>query len=70
MSWTGGAPDFNLPPLPDTAEMYMGYLALEKGYSSATVRGYACDLAQFEDFFAAAGHVSGYACGHSAPYYP
>ncbi|MBL3582324.1 tyrosine recombinase XerC [Oleidesulfovibrio alaskensis] len=50
MSWTGGAPDFNLPPLPDTAEMYMGYLALEKGYSSATVRGYACDLAQFEDF--------------------
>lgn len=42
-----------LPPLPDMAEMYMGYLAVEKGYSSATVAAYAQDIAQFEAFLAA-----------------
>ncbi|MFV0421745.1 tyrosine recombinase XerC [Oleidesulfovibrio sp.] len=55
MSWTDGALEPNLPPLPDMAEMYMGHLALEKGYSSATVEAYARDLAQFESFIQSKG---------------
>ncbi|GFM35683.1 hypothetical protein DSM19430T_03670 [Desulfovibrio psychrotolerans] len=39
-----------LPELPDTAEMYMGHLAVEKGYSDATVAAYARDLHQFESY--------------------
>lgn len=39
-----------MPELPDTVEMYMGHLAVEKGYSDATVAAYARDLHQFESY--------------------
>lgn len=39
-----------LPPLPDMAEMFMAHLAVEKGYSDATVQAYARDLHQFESY--------------------
>lgn len=42
--------DGDLPELPDMAEMYIGYLSIEKGYSSATVEAYAIDLYQFEEY--------------------
>lgn len=60
MSWTkgnsrrsGGDPvkgkdPLALPQLPDMAEMYMAHLAMEKGYSDATIAAYARDLHQFE----------------------
>ena len=35
-------------PLPDTVEMFLAHLELEKGYSPATAQAYAADLAQFE----------------------
>lgn len=36
------------PLLPETAEMFLAHLELEKGYSPATVQAYANDLLQFE----------------------
>ena len=36
-------------PLPETVEMFLAHLELEKGYSSATVASYANDVRQFED---------------------
>ncbi|MCG8530096.1 MAG: tyrosine recombinase XerC [Desulfovibrionales bacterium] len=42
--------DSDLPELPDMAEMYIGHLSIEKGYSSATVEAYARDLFQFETY--------------------
>lgn len=39
-----------LPELPDMAEMFIGHLAVEKGYSDATVAAYARDLHQFESY--------------------
>ena len=42
--------DGELPELPDMAEMYIGHLSIEKGYSSATVEAYARDLYQFEEY--------------------
>ncbi len=40
----------SLVDLPDTAELYMAHLAVEKGYSDATVQAYARDLHQFQSF--------------------
>lgn len=37
-----------MPQLPDTIEMFLAYLELEKGFSQATVLAYANDLDQFE----------------------
>lgn len=39
--------DFSLP---DTAMAFLGWLAVEKGYSTATVSAYGRDLEQFEGF--------------------
>ena len=36
--------------LPDTVEMFLAHLELEKGYSSATLLAYANDLSRFEIF--------------------
>jgi integrase/recombinase XerC len=36
------------PEFPDSVEMFLAYLELEKGFSAATVKAYAGDLAQFE----------------------
>lgn len=50
MSWTAGANSGELAPLPDTAEMFMAHLAVEKGYAQATLQAYSRDLHQFEEF--------------------
>lgn len=42
--------DGELPDLPDMAEMYIGHLSIEKGYSGATIEAYARDLFQFETY--------------------
>lgn len=42
----GTPPD---PKLPDSIEMFLAHLELEKGYSQATVAAYSNDLAQFEE---------------------
>lgn len=49
-SRTAQADFTGLPALPDMAEMYIGHLAVEKGYSDATVEAYARDLHQFESY--------------------
>lgn len=54
MSLTG-APEGNLPPLPDMAELFMAHLAVEKGYAQATISAYANDIAQFEEFLQGQG---------------
>ncbi|WP_243545890.1 tyrosine recombinase XerC [Pseudodesulfovibrio tunisiensis] len=46
MSSTGGRTD----RLGELAQGFLAYLAVEKGYSDATVRAYATDLEQFDDF--------------------
>lgn len=45
----------DLPPLPAAAEGWVARLAVEKGYSPATLAAYAGDLAQFEEFLATRG---------------
>ena len=50
MSWTDASTSPNLPELPDMAEMFMGYLSIEKGYAAATIEAYARDLHQFESW--------------------
>lgn len=47
--------DMSLPQLPDMAEMYMAHLAVEKGYSDATIQAYARDLHQFEAYLQRSG---------------
>lgn len=44
-----------LPVLPVLAEAWLARLAVEKGYSEATLAAYAGDLAQFEEFLGARG---------------
>ncbi len=44
-----------LPVLPALAEAWVARLAVEKGYSPATLAAYAGDLAQFEEFLATRG---------------
>ncbi|MDL2306507.1 tyrosine recombinase XerC [Desulfovibrio sp. OttesenSCG-928-C06] len=46
-------------PLPDTVEMFLAHLELEKGYSLATVEAYATDLAQFQTVLAKSGQDLG-----------
>ncbi len=45
MSWTSA-----LTELPSICAQFTSWLAIEKGYSTATVRAYATDLVQFEKF--------------------
>lgn len=45
----------DLPALPAAAEGWVARLAVEKGYSPATLAAYAGDLAQFEEFLATRG---------------
>jgi integrase/recombinase XerC len=47
------------PPLPDPAERFLAHLAVEKGYSPATLAAYRRDLEQFEDFLQRKTSVSG-----------
>lgn len=41
--------------LPETAQGFIAWLGVEKGYSPATLRGYATDLLQFEEYLASVG---------------
>ena len=45
--------------LPDTVEMFLAHLELEKGYSSATLLAYANDLSRFEIFLSGMGATLG-----------
>ncbi len=48
MSWTNAPAE-----LPSICARFTAWLAIEKGYSTATIRAYATDLAQFEAFLQA-----------------
>lgn len=48
-----------MPELPDSIEMFLAHLELEKGFSKATVAAYAGDLAQFENLMQAKGMTLG-----------
>lgn len=48
-----------MPQLPDTIEMFLAHLELEKGFSSATVLAYANDLVQFETLLEGKGFSLG-----------
>ncbi|MBU1231017.1 MAG: tyrosine recombinase XerC [Proteobacteria bacterium] len=50
MSSTGAAPSGPGADLPEVCQGFLSFLEIEKGYSLATVRAYAADLAQFETF--------------------
>lgn len=50
MSWTDENSNAKLPPLPDTAEIFIAHIAVEKGYAPGTVEAYARDLHQFESW--------------------
>lgn len=41
--------------LPEPCEAFLAHLAVEKGYSAATLRAYASDLAQFEELLSRRG---------------
>ena len=45
----------NSPLLPETAEMFLAHLEMEKGYSPATVQAYGNDLLQFEELLTREG---------------
>ncbi len=60
MSSTNGKPDpgaggLPVEGLPEPAAAFVAYLAVQKGYSPATVAAYARDVAQFEAFLATRG---------------
>lgn len=48
-----------MPGLPDSIEMFLAHLELEKGFSKATVKAYANDLAQFENLMQSRGLTLG-----------
>jgi len=50
MSSTGAPRNAPGAALPEVCQGFLSYLAIEKGYSPATVRAYAADLDQFEAF--------------------
>ena len=52
MSSTGAPRNAPGAALPEVCQGFLSYLAIEKGYSPATVRAYAADLDQFEAFLA------------------
>ncbi len=55
----GASPGANLP---EVCQGFLSFLQIEKGYSLATVRAYAADLDQFEDFLRSrrASSLAGY----------
>jgi integrase/recombinase XerC len=50
MSSTGAPPKGPGAGLPEVCQGFLAYLEIERGYSLATVRAYAADLDQFEEF--------------------
>ncbi|MDP3426321.1 MAG: tyrosine recombinase XerC [Humidesulfovibrio sp.] len=50
MSSTGAPPKGPGAALPEVCQGFLAYLEIERGYSLATVRAYAADLDQFEEF--------------------
>lgn len=55
MSSTGAPNSPQQGQLPEICRGFLAFLEVEKGYSPATVRAYATDLAQFEQFLAGRG---------------
>lgn len=55
MSSTGAPNSPQQGQLPEICRGFLAFLEVEKGYSPATVRAYATDLAQFEQFLATRG---------------
>lgn len=55
MSSTGAPSSPGGAPLPEICQGFLSFLEVEKGYSPATVRAYATDLAQFELFLGTRG---------------
>jgi integrase/recombinase XerC len=69
MSSTNAGPDVpGWETLPETVQGFLAWLEVEKGYSTATIRGYATDLRQFEAYLqsrnATLAHCAGIRAEH------